>query len=200
MPLSLSSVSPVVLGFVALFVAVDILGLLPLYLTLTAGLTPEDRRRLPWQCALTAGAVGLGFLLVGQALFRVLGVTVGDFQVAGGLLLLVLSVSDLLRGPAASEEPDRTVGIVPLGTPLVVGPAVLTTLLLLVHTHGYGPTLIAYGANIFLVYMALHHAALVERVLGKAGSRAAGKVAGLFLAAFGVSLIRRGLPEFLGRQ
>ena len=199
MQLDLAAIHPVILAFVALFVAVDILGLLPLYLTLTGGLSPEDRRRLPWQCALTAGGVGLGFLLVGKALFQILGVTVGDFQVAGGLLLLVLSVNDLLRGPAAPQDPAPSVGIVPLATPLVVGPAVLTTLLLLVHTHGYGPTLIAYGANMFLVYLALRHARLVERVLGKAGSQAAAKVAGLFLAAFGVSLIRRGLPDFLGR-
>ena len=199
MQLDLASIHPVVLAFVALFVAVDILGLLPLYLTLTGGLCPADRRRLPWQCALTAGGVGLGFLLAGKALFQILGVTVGDFQVAGGLLLLVLSVNDLLRGPAGPQEPPPTVGIVPLATPLVVGPAVLTTLLLLVHTHGYGSTLIAYGANMFLVFLALRHAQFVERILGKAGSQVAAKVAGLFLAAFGVSLIRRGLPDFLGR-
>jgi multiple antibiotic resistance protein len=199
MSFTLSSVHPTLLAFAALFVAVDILGLLPLYLSLTGGLPPEDRRRLPWQCALTAAAVGLGFLAAGQALFQILGITVGDFQVAGGLLLLVLSVSDLVRGPAAVEAANTTVGIVPLGTPLVVGPAVLTTLLLLVQTHGYGPTLIAYAGNIVLVYAALRHAPLVERVVGKAGSQAAGKVAGLFLAAFGVSLIRRGLPDFLGR-
>ncbi len=199
MQLDLASIHPVVLAFVALFVAVDILGLLPLYLSLTGTLGAEDRRRLPWQCALTAGGVGLGFLLVGNTLFQILGVTVGDFQVAGGLLLLVLSVNDLLRGPTGPQEPVQTVGIVPLATPLVVGPAVLTTLLLLVHTHGYGPTLIAYGANMFLVYLALRHARLVERMLGKEGSQAAAKVAGLFLAAFGVSLVRRGLPDFLGR-
>lgn len=199
MPFTLSSVHPALLAFAALFVAVDILGLLPLYLSLTGTLPAEDRRRLPWQCALTALAVGLGFLLAGQALFRILGVTVGDFQVAGGLLLLVLSVSDLVRGAAAVEAPSGTVGIVPLGTPLVVGPAVLTTLLLLVQTHGYGPTLLAYVGNIVVVYAALRHAPLLERVVGRAGSQAAGKVAGLFLAAFGVSLVRRSLPEFLGR-
>jgi multiple antibiotic resistance protein len=189
---------PTVLAFVALFVAVDILGLVPVYLTLIDGLTPEERRRLPWQCTLTAVAVGLGFLLAGKSLFRLLGVSVGDFQVAGGLLLVVLSVHDLLRRPAAAEEAVSTVGIVPLGTPLVVGPAVLTTLLLLVQTHGYPPTLLAYGTNMLLVYLALRHAPAIERVLGKGGSQAAAKVAGLFLAAFGVSLIRRGLPEFLG--
>ena len=85
------------LAFVALFVAVDILGILPLYLSLTAGLGGEERKRLPWQSTLTATAVGVGFLLVGDPIFRVLGVTVGDFQVAGGILLLALSLYDLLN-------------------------------------------------------------------------------------------------------
>ena len=86
-----------VLAFVALFVAMDILGLLPLYLSLTETLPAEARGRLPWQSTVTATAVGVGFLLVGDALFRILGITGGDFQVAGGLLLLVLAVSDLLN-------------------------------------------------------------------------------------------------------
>jgi len=189
---------PAVLSFVALFVAVDVLGLVPIYLVLIADLSPGERRHLPWQCTATATAIGLGFLLAGEALFRILGVGVGDFQVAGGLLLVVLAIHDLLRGPSVPDEPATTIGVVPLGTPLVVGPAVLTTLLLLVHAHGYGPTLLAYGANMLLVLLALRYARLVERLLGRGGSRAVAKVAGLFLAAFGVSLIRRGLPGFLG--
>jgi multiple antibiotic resistance protein len=88
---------------------------------------------------------------------------------------------------------------VPLGVPLIVGPAVLTTLVVLVQGHGYTPTLVAFAVNILIVFLALLHAGVVARVLGEAGARAVGKVAALFLAAFGVSLIRRGLPTFLGR-
>ncbi len=71
------------MAFVALFVAVDILGVIPLYLSLTGGLSAEARRRLPRQSTLTATAVGLGFLLVGDVVLRVLGISVADFQVAG---------------------------------------------------------------------------------------------------------------------
>ncbi|RPI08000.1 MAG: MarC family protein, partial [Zetaproteobacteria bacterium] len=88
-------------AFVALFVAVDILGLTPLYLSLTSHLSADERKRLPRQSVLTATAVALGFLLVGDAVFRVLGISVADFQVAGGILLLVLSIHDLLSsGPS----------------------------------------------------------------------------------------------------
>lgn len=127
----------VIVAFVVLFVAVDILGILPLYLSLTMDLPAEERKRLPRQSALTATTVGVGFLLVGDAIFRVLGVTVGDFQVAGGILLVVLSLYDLLNPGKTLRKPMPGVGVVPLGTPLIVGPAVLTALVILIQSHGY---------------------------------------------------------------
>jgi len=184
------------LAFVALFVAVDILGILPIYLSLTADLPTEERRRLPGQSVLTATGVGVGFLLLGDPIFRVLGVSVGDFQVAGGILLVALSLHDLINPGKVLSRPAPTVGVVPLGTPMIVGPAVLTTLLILVQSHGYPITLLAFGVNMILAYVGLRYARVVGYVLGEAGSRAIGKVASVFLAAFGVSLVRRGLPGF----
>jgi multiple antibiotic resistance protein len=189
----------IALAFVALFVAVDVLGVIPLYLSLTRGLSAETRERLPWQSTLTATAVGLGFLLVGDAVFRVLGISVADFQVAGGILLLVLSIHDLLSSGRADPVPPRTVGAVPIGTPLIVGPAALATLALLVQNHGYPITLAALGANMALAFLVLSHADKVGRVFGQAGSEVVAKVANLLLAAFGVSLVRRGLPDLLKR-
>jgi multiple antibiotic resistance protein len=187
------------LAFVALFVAVDILGVIPLYLSLTGGLSPEARRRLPRQSTLTATAVGLGFLLVGDAVFRVLGISVADFQVAGGILLLVLSVHDLLSSGKEAPATARTVGAVPLGTPLIVGPAALATLALLVQNYGYRVALFALAANMALAFLVLFHADKVGRVFGPAGAEVVAKVANLLLAAFGVSLVRRGLADFLKR-
>jgi len=185
------------LAFVALFVAVDILGVIPLYLSLTGGLSADERRRLPRQSTLTATAVALGFLLVGNAVFRVLGISVADFQVAGGILLLVLSVHDLLSSGTAAPAAARTVGAVPLGTPLIVGPAALATLALLVQSYGYPVTLMALAANMALAFLVLSQADKVGRIFGPAGSEVIAKVANLLLAAFGVSLMRRGLVDFL---
>jgi multiple antibiotic resistance protein len=187
------------LAFVALFVAVDVLGVLPLYLSLTAGLSAEERRRLPRQSAITATAVGLGFLLVGNAVFRVLGISTADFQTAGGILLLVLSIHDLLSSGRGNPGGIPTVGAVPIGTPLIVGPAALATLALLVQNYGYPVTLAALGVNMALAFGVLSHADKVGRVFGAAGSEVIAKVASLVLAAFGVSLIRRGVTDLLKR-
>jgi multiple antibiotic resistance protein len=82
---------------------------------------------------------------------------------------------------------------------LIAGPAVLTTLLILVQSHGYPTTLLAFALNMGLAFLVLRYAGAVEQVIGEAGSRAIGRVASLFLAAFGVSLVRRGLPGFFPR-
>ncbi len=189
-----------ILAFVALFVAVDALGVIPLYLSLTGGLSHEERQRLPRQSVLTATAVGLGFILVGDAVLRVLGISVADFQMAGGILLLVLSVHDLLSPHEKTElRPAGAIGAVPLGTPLIVGPAALATLALLVHSYGYPVTLLALAANMAVAFIVLRHADKVGRAFGEAGSEVIAKVANLLLAAFGVSLVRRGLMELLNK-
>ncbi|HTX54814.1 MAG TPA: MarC family protein [Candidatus Baltobacteraceae bacterium] len=188
------------LAFVALFVAVDILGVIPLYLHLTAGLPAEERSTLPQQSVLTATLVGLGFLLVGDAVFRVLGISVSDFQIAGGILLVILSLHDLLAPPGkAAPGPIGRIGAVPLGTPLIVGPAALATLALLVGNHGLLIVLIAFAANMLVAYLVLRYATVLGRAFGQAGADVIAKVANLLLAAFGVSLVRRGLMDLLRR-
>jgi multiple antibiotic resistance protein len=136
--------------------------------------------------------------LVGDLVLRVLGISEADFQVAGGILLLVFSVHDLLLPPGkGTPRAVGTIGAVPLGTPLIVGPAALATLALLVRSYGYPVTLVALGVNMLLAFIALRYADAVGRAFGEAGSEVIAKVANLLLAAFGVSLVRRGLMELL---
>lgn len=184
-------------AFVSLFVAVDVVGVLPFYLGLASTLAEPERRRVVAEATLTAGGIGVGFLVVGDASLRVLGVSGADFQVAGGLLLLVLSIYDLLHPVAPLRQLGARIGVVPLGTPMIVGPAVLTTLLALARTEGYGIALAAFAANLLLAWGALRWAGAIERVLGEAGSRAVAKVASLLLAAIGVTMMRTGLVAIL---
>jgi multiple antibiotic resistance protein len=179
--------------FVALFVAVDIIGVLPVYLGFVASLDTQARRRVAAEASLTAAGIGTGFLFLGDAVLHVMGVSVGDFQMAGGLLLLLLAIHDLLQPGLAARQPLGRLGVVPLGTPLIVGPAVMMTLLTLARSHGYALTVVAFGANLVLVWLALRWAPAVVRVIGEAGAQAMAKVFGLLLAAIGVTFIRRGL-------
>jgi multiple antibiotic resistance protein len=180
-------------AFLPLFVAVDIVGVLPVYLGFVAAVDERARRRIVVDATLTAAAVGGGFLFLGDAILSVVGVSVGDFQVAGGLLLLVLALYDLLHPELPLRQPGVHLGVVPLGTPLIAGPAVLTTLLTLARTQGYLLALLAFGVNLVLVWMVLRWASLIVRVIGEAGARAVAKVFALLLAAIGVTLVRRGM-------
>lgn len=185
------------LAFIPLFVAVDVVALVPIYLGIGMPLDEPARRRLVVEATLTAAAVGLGFLLIGDAVLSFLGVTVGDFQVAGGLLLLVLSIYELIHPELPLRQPGAHPGVVPLGIPMIVGPAVLTTLLTVARTHGYTVTLIAFALNLVTVWIALRWASLIGRVLGEAGCRASAKVFNLVLAAIAVTFVRRGVMAAL---
>jgi multiple antibiotic resistance protein len=189
-----------VLCFIPLLVAVDALGVLPIYLGLTEGLARPTLTRILWQSMVTALLVTIGFLYAGEALFRLLGITNADFMVAGGALLFVISVSDILLGhkPQRQVEAD-SLGAVPLGVPLLVGPAVLTTVLLLSHKYGRGPTAFAALLNIVLAGVAFRCADRLNRMLGQSGMRACSKLASLVLAAIAVRMVREGLMLFLVR-
>ena len=169
------------------------------YLGIGVRLPEPARRRLILESTITAAAVGLGFLFAGDAILRFLGVTVGDFQIAGGLLLLVLSIHDLLHPDMPLRQPGTRPGVVPLGIPMIAGPAVLTTLITLARTHGYALTVTAYVLNLVIVWAALRWASLVGRLLGEAGGRAITKVLSLVLAAIAVTFIRRGVMSALTR-
>ena len=187
------------LTFIPLFVAVDVVAVVFVYLGIGMPLDEAARRRLVFEATMTAAAVGVGFLLVGDAVLYVLGVTVGDFQVAGGVVLLVLSIYDLLHPELPLRQPGAHPGVVPLGIPMIVGPATLTTLLTVARTYGYTMTLMAFALNLVIVWAALRWASLIGRVLGDAGCRAITKVFSLVLAAIAVTFVRRGVMAALAK-
>jgi len=187
------------LTFIPLFVAVDVVAVVLVYLGIGVRLPEPARRRLILESTISAAAVGLGFLFAGDAILLFLGVTVGDFQIAGGLLLLVLSIHDLLHPDMPLRQPGTRPGVVPLGIPMIAGPAVLTTLITLARTHGYALTVTGYVLNLVIVWAALRWASLVGRLLGEAGGRAITKVLSLVLAAIAVTFIRRGVMSALTR-
>lgn len=187
------------LCFVPLFVAVNAFGVLPLYLTLTSGLGRYEIRRVLVQSVVTASIVALVFLFVGQALFRFLGITVADFMVAGGTLLFAIAMGNLLGGRQSERRIDpKSLGAVPIGVPLIVGPAVLTTILLLAEQHGHLPTVMATVLNILIAAVIFLLSHKITDFLGKAGTATVSKIASLILAAIAVMMVRKGIMLFHG--
>lgn len=186
------------LCFVPLFVAVDAVGVLPMFLGLTEGLNPKQTRTVVIQSVITALSVALGFLAVGTSVLRLMGITVADFMVAGGTLLFVISISDLLSSEKRQRQVDpEGLGAVPIGVPLITGPAVLTTSILLMNQHGPLPTAAALTVNILFAGAVFWFSERLHRLLGNAGARTVSKIASLLLAAIAVMIVRKGVMAFV---
>lgn len=182
-----------VVTFIPLFVAMDPLGMVPIYLGLAQG-TPRERRNLVvYEAVGTALLIAIGFMFTGKLIFEYLGITNRDFQIAGGLILFGLAAQDILIADPKNTEGRRDFGVVPLGMPLIAGPAMLTTILTLVDISGFVMTLVVLLINLVLMLVALRLATPLEKLLGLRAMRAFSKIVALLLAAIAVNLVRRGL-------
>lgn len=181
-----------VLAFIPIFVAIDPIGLVAIFLGL-GGRVELKRRQYEGTLGLFTGlGVAVGFIFLGKLIFRALGITVGDFQLAGGLILLGIAVRELLDLGSKDRYAGEDFGVVPLGMPLIAGPALLTALLILVDSAGIIPTLLSLVVNLLLVWIGFRNADRFMRWIGRRGMSGVSKLISLLLAAIAVSLIRRG--------
>jgi len=182
------------LCFFPIFMAVNAIGVMPMFMTFTEGLTKSKIRQIIVQSVITATIVALIFMAVGKIILDILGITVSDFMIAGGTLLFIISLNDLLTmtKQAGQIDPD-SLGAVPLGVPLIVGPAVLTTILILMSEYGSVATVMALIANILIAGATFWLSEPIIRLLGKSGAKTVSKIGDLLLAAIAVMMVRKGL-------
>ena len=188
------------LTFVPLFVAMDAIGVLPILVPLTQDMKAKERSRIVRLAVITALGLGLGFVAIGKGIFLFLGIEVADFLVAGGLILFLLAAKDLITGKMMEAQASvgaDMLGVVPLGTPLVVGPAVLTTLLILVDQYHIVIVTVSFIINLAIAWLLLAQANRVVAFLGQGGVRATSKIVSLFLAAIAIKMIRQGIMAVL---
>lgn len=183
------------LAFIPIFVAMDALGILPLYLGFTAHLKRRETRIVVTQSIVTAFLIGIVFLFLGRLIFKVLGVMVFDFKIAGGLVLLAIALRDILHYEKTVKLPPDTMGAVPIGTPLVVGPAVLTTIIIMLDSYGASLTILSFVVNLMITWFVFLNAGAISNFLGKAGSKAISKIASLLLAAIAIMMMRKGIVD-----
>ena len=186
-----------VLTFIPLFVAIEPFSNVTTFIALTQDFTKKQRRDVVWKSVITATLAAVAFLFVGKGVFVTLGIAVPDFLVAGGVLLLVIAILLMLGFERIGHWPKEEVGVVPLGTPLIAGPAVLTTVLILLDAHGILPTMLSLLLNMALMGWMFTKAELIIQKLGAGGTRAVSRIIGLLLAAIAVMMMRRGIVEIV---
>ena len=185
------------LTFVPLLIVIDALGNLPFVISMSEGMTEPERRKMIRTALITATIVGLVFLFFGQLILRVMNISVGAFAIAGGLILLILSIKYVSTGRMVEATKDEMIAVVPIGTPLVVGPATITTLLLLSTQFPMYLVLISFILNMLITWVVFMFSGYIVRFLGEGGLKASSKVFSLLLAAIAVSMIIRGI-DLLG--
>jgi multiple antibiotic resistance protein len=182
-------------AFVAIFVVMNVLPLLPLVAHMTRHLDQAARRVLLKDAMLIGAGVAVLTVLGGPLLFSYIGITIHDLRMGGGIVLLVFVTYDLLFSMRQRKEQDvgQDVGSVPLGVPILVGPATLATLLVMSDVHGRLPILIVLAVNLAINWFLVQNAQQIVQMLGESLTHALGKLYALFLAAIAVSMMRNGI-------
>jgi len=190
-------INHILLAFIPVFIAVDPVGITPIFISLTYKLKKSEKKRIIFQSMGTAGALTVSFIFLGKWIFRLLGIEVGDFMLAGGTLLFCLAILDIVSIEKKRRIYEKDVGVVPLGTPLIAGPALLTTSLIIIDEYGLIPTLCSVVGNILIAGGVFSISSYLQKILGETGTRALSKITSIFLAAIAVMMIRRGLISLL---
>lgn len=188
--------------FVTLFVIMDPVGTIPIFLSLTRGRSPASVRRAAWQAVTVSFAVIVAFALVGQQILDYLGISLPALQCAGGLLLLLVAL-ELLTGkeqtPTASS--DVNVALVPLGTPLLAGPGAIVATMVLSRQVEDFPDLVGVALGVVAVHVALWLAMRfslpILRLLHDGGVVLVSRIAGLLLSAIAVQLVADAVRAFI---
>src|SRR3989442_3164541 len=180
--------------FVTMFVIIDPIGTVPVFLALARG-SPR-RGLMAFQAVAAAGGLVLAFGLFGQQILRYLGISIPSLQVAGGLLLVLLSVQEL-RGEVSADEVKHNVALVPLGTPLLAGPgAIAATMLFFREASSVTERLVLVGALtlvLAITWLALWLSEVIRGVLKDTGIEFLTRVMGLLLAAIAVQFVAEGI-------
>ncbi|MEK7810379.1 MAG: NAAT family transporter [Pseudomonadota bacterium] len=190
--------------FISLFAIIDPVGIIPFIIAFTGGMTALKRERVGRMASLSVLVILLAALLLGEAILSFFGISIHSFRTAGGILLLLMSITMLIGNkptltPDESSDGDATssVAIVPLSTPLLAGPGAISTVILDAHkgnTAGhYGVMVLIIVALSLTVWITFLIAPWVSRRLGRIGSNIVTRLMGLLLAAIAVEFMAGGL-------
>lgn len=186
-------------GVIALFIIVDPLGNFPIFMSLTEKMSTTERRKTFRTATLVGLILLLCFAVAGNEIFRFFGITLPSFLIAGGILLLIIAIKLLISGglkeTAVSAE---SIGAVPIGIPLLVGPGAITTTILTLQASGLLVTLASVIITFGIVWVILRYIEPIYKFLGKTGTTAIARILAMFIAAIAVGYILEGLTTYIG--
>ncbi len=190
-------------AFATLFVVIDPPGLVPMFIALTQGMGPEQRRTIALRGCVIAAVMLTVFALLGEAVLGFIGISMSAFRIAGGLLLFLTALDMLFerrtqRREGQHAEPDHDPSVFPLATPLIAGPGAIASMILLVGQSGPGwagtiAVIALMLAMVAVTYLFLLASPPIERMLGRTGTIVITRLLGMLLAALSVQFVIDGV-------
>ena len=194
--------------FIPLFAVIDPFAALPLYMSLTTGLSETQKRKIVKEASLTAIVLLIFFAFLGIYILDFMGISIEALMIAGGLLMLLVSLEMVKEGDkprstkkkVALHEETGDIGIVPLGTPMLAGPGAISLVIILMSKYPteWGSIVISIVGIIILTALIFLGSNLISKIMGEKGSRAFTRVMGLLVAAFAVQYILDGVAQYFG--
>jgi multiple antibiotic resistance protein len=193
---------------IALFVVIDPIGSVPLFIALTEKMRKDERKAVSKTAIVTAAALLVVFAVAGTQILDIFGITIFSFMIAGGILLFIVSIELLTHGVwrfgsgrvEEREEPRPSLGesgVVPLAFPLLAGPGAITSVIISFQTSGLLVTVFSIAIVIGVTYVVLRFVNTIYRILGRRGSMIITRVFAVFIAAIAVQYIVQGARQLL---
>jgi multiple antibiotic resistance protein len=185
-------------AIIQLFIITDPVGNLPIFETLTKKESKEEKHKTYLQATFVGFALLVVFAVLGNFILSLFHITLPDFKIAGGILLLIIAILILVRG-SWIEDGDHThpVGAVPMGVPILVGPGAITTAMVLMGLYGPAVTLTAIVINFGISFFTMFFGDTLFKLLGERGSEIIARVLTILLAAIAVHYIRSGIMDIV---
>lgn len=183
-------------SFITLFAIMDPFASLPLFLTSTKGCRDSEVAGVASRAVVMAGIVAVLFAVAGPPLLAALSITLSDFKVAGGIVLILLGLENALNfslsAPGKKGEGLDSATVL-IATPLLTGPGLMTSLIVLGNEYDFATVLVALGGALFLSWMLLVRAADIRKGIGERVVTVISRVIGLVLIAMGIAFVRSGV-------
>ncbi|MDT7908062.1 MAG: MarC family protein [Candidatus Calescibacterium sp.] len=183
-------------SFLALFIIVDVLGNIPIFLSISARMTKTQRQKMLTRAVFASFWLLITFTLLGDFFFKFFGVSLDSFRIAGGILLLVISLKILLVGTWEEKQIDpESSGVVPIAFPLLAGPGAITQVIISTKQYGFLITFISILLVSIINYFVLKKIDSIYKFMGKSGSVVISRLMSIMIAGISVDFIVKGISN-----
>lgn len=178
-------------AFIMMFAVMDPFGVLPIFINLNKGLSNDEIKRRSCRAIKYAGILLLVFLIFGELILKFFNISVSSFSIAGGIVILIFGLKLVLDFPLHRDKRlTKEFRVVPVAMPLITGPGVLVTGILLTTTYGYFIAILAALISLFFTFLILRSSPTIMRILGGQGEEIISRVMGLILMGMAIEIMR----------